>query len=82
MSPPEANGHDPGPSPDPVERVAYAIGQVIARKTLAADPRMRRLDALGAASAVHTLALNMVPQLQEEAVAALEMARRVGVADG
>lgn len=54
----------------PVDRIAYAIGKVIARKTIHADPGLRRLDALGQASAAHTMATNMVPQLQLEAEAA------------
>lgn len=53
-----------------VDSVAYAIGKVIAEKTIAADPNLARLDALGRASAAHTMATNMIGELQDEALAA------------
>lgn len=62
------------PDPD-VQAVAYAIAKVIATKTIAADTRLRNLDALGRVTAAHTMALRMVPELQEEATAALNAAK-------
>lgn len=53
-----------------VHRVAYAIGRVIAKKTMAEDPILARMDGLGQASAVHTMAVRMTNELLEEAAAA------------
>lgn len=51
---------------DAVRRVAYRIAQVVARKTIEGRT-FDRLDALGKASAVHTMAERMVPALMDEA---------------
>lgn len=55
-----------------VNAVAFAIAKVIAKKTIAEDPRLRKMDALGRASAATTMANNMVPMLVEESRAAID----------
>lgn len=55
-----------------LEAVAYAVARVIASKHVQADPALRRLDGLGKASAVHTMAARMAPELYAEAEAAME----------
>ena len=60
-------------------RVAYAIARVVAKRTLDEDAALQRLDALGKASAVHTMAVNMTPRLMDEAQAAVDaVLRQVG----
>lgn len=55
-----------------VEAVAHAIARVIAKKTIESDPQLRRMDALGRASAATTMANNMAPELHDEAKAAID----------
>lgn len=64
---------DPTGAFDPrvVDAVAYGIAKVIATATVEDTPGLRNLDALGKVAAAHTAALNMVPQLQAEALAAI-----------
>jgi hypothetical protein len=63
-----------------VEAVAYALARVISLKTIGADPGFKRLDALGRMSAAHTMALSMVPMLQDEAEAAISALRKLDAA--
>ena len=70
----------PRPEPPPevisgLNRVAYAIAKEIAGRAVRDDPRLRRLDGLGAASAVHTMAKRMIAELQAEAAAAMGVCR-------
>lgn len=58
-----------------LEAVAYAIAKVIAAKHVQADLGLRRLDPIGKASAVHTMAAAMVPELLAEAEAAINAVR-------
>jgi hypothetical protein len=53
-----------------LEKVARRIARVIAKKHIEADPKLRKLDALGKASAITTMADRMWDQLDEEAEAA------------
>jgi hypothetical protein len=53
------------------DKVAYAMGKVIARKTLDQTHNFRRLDGLGQVTAVHELANRMAPELEAEALAAV-----------
>lgn len=69
---------------DPVfnlERIAYELGRVIARKSIAEDARLRVLDGLGKAAAIHDMAQRMVPSLKEEAEAVVSEIQRQ-LADG
>ena len=52
------------------EPIAKAIARVIALKHIATDPELRKLDALGKASAVTQMANNMWAELDDEAEAA------------
>lgn len=58
-----------------LERVAYALAREVAKKWLAADPKFRRLDALGQAAALHETARNMAPELKAEAEACVDAVR-------
>jgi hypothetical protein len=58
-------------SPDPLAdvdaaRVGYALAKCIAKKHVVGDPVLRRLDPLGNAAAIHTMALRMADELREE----------------
>jgi hypothetical protein len=66
----ETSSFSPAAELEAVHRVAYAIGRVIAKKAIADDAGMSRLDALGQAAAAHTMAVNMTNDLLEEARAA------------
>lgn len=57
--------------PRVVDAVAYGIAKVIATATVEDTPGLRNMDGLGKASAAHTMALGMVPQLQAEALGAI-----------
>lgn len=59
------------PSDDPLadvdgERVAYALAKLIAKRHVQEDPRLSRMDGLGQASAVHSMAVRMAGELREE----------------
>lgn len=58
-----------------VGKVAYAIGKVIAAKTVELTPKLASLDDLGRVSAVHDLATRMAAELDREALAAVEAYR-------
>lgn len=60
-----------------VARVAYAIGRVIAQRVVDGDAKLRGLDGIGKASAVHTLATNMALELKPEAAAAYAEAHAI-----
>lgn len=62
---------------DEVAAVAYAIARVIAEKTIESDPGLRRMDALGRASAATTMAMSMAPELHDEAKAAIDAVRQL-----
>ena len=57
--------------PDVIDAVAYGIAKVVATATVEDTPTLRNLDGIGKASAIHTMALNMVGQLQAEALGAI-----------
>lgn len=55
--------------------VAHAIAREIARKHIEADAALAKLDGLGKATAVHTMALRMAAEVKEEAAAAIKAVR-------
>lgn len=52
--------------------VAHAIGREIARKHVEADAALAKLDGLGKAAAIHTMANRMAAEVKEEAAAAIK----------
>lgn len=55
--------------------VAHDIAREIARKHIEADKALAKLDGLGKAAAIHTMALRMAAEVKEEATAAIKAVR-------
>lgn len=64
-------------NPAAVREVALAIASVIAKRIVAEDRKLSKLDGLAKIMAANTLAENMVMDLTDEATAALEAAQRL-----
>lgn len=62
---------------DPTDRIAYRIAKVISAKVMANDRHFARMDGLMQVSAIHTMALKMVPDLLDEAAAAWAEAQAI-----
>jgi hypothetical protein len=61
----------------PALRCAYAIGRVIAEKTVKEDPILQRMDGLGKAAAIHDMASRMQQELILEGAAAYAEACKI-----
>ena len=71
-APPEALARDGA-----VARVAYAIAKVIAARAVEEDAKLRTLDGLGKAAAIHDMSRNMSVELRAEAAAAFAESQKI-----